>query len=560
MTSAIDEVVAPAKIGCNGKNEKTSSVAHGASRMGLATLFSRVLGLLREQVFAFLFGASNAADAFNIAFRIPNLLRDLFAEGAMSAAFVPNFAKALVESRRRAFELLAGVLIVLLITVSILSAVGMLFSHELVSLYAGSFQNIAGKFELSVGLTRVMFPFFPFVAMAAVVMGALNALGFFFLPAFAPVLFNVASIVAGLAVCPVLAHYSHVPPIYGMAVGVVVGGFLQFYIQWFQIRREGFSYVDARKAIQNPLRVPGVKAVLWLLIPGTVGLAATQLNILINSIYATSAGPGAVSWLNYAFRLMQFPIGIFGVSLAVATLPQVSRRLAGGDHEGAGAEVNGSLRMAFAVNGPAAAGLMGAGLPLVQLLFQHGFFQYRDSLHTASAIFWYALGLPGYSVVKVLVPVFYALGTTRVPVAASFIMVALNAAVNHLFLDILHYPFWSLALATSITATLNAIFLATWLAFKLPGTVNAKLGRALFFQGVVSAAIGSAAYGVVRVLSMLERFVAAFWGGRVLLWSLEVGGAIAVAGVIWWGLGHAFGIEENKKATEFILKKVRRSR
>ena len=543
----------------NKKPDEKSSVAKGASRMGLATLMSRFLGLGREQVFAFLFGASHAADAFNIAFRIPNLLRDLFAEGAMSAAFVPNFMRTLTTSRKSAFELLAGVLTVLLLITGLLSAVGILFTPEIVSLYAGSYREIPGKFELSIGLTRGMFPFFPMVAMAAVLMGALNALGFFFLPAFAPVLFNVASIICGLVLVPLLKAYTEVPPIYGMAVGVVIGGFFQFYVQWWQIRREGFRLSEVIPVIRAPLKTSGVTAVLWLLIPGTVGLAATQIGILINSIYATKAGPGAVSWLNYAFRLMQFPIGIFGVSLAAATLPVVARRLAENDKPGAGAEINSSLRMTFAVNGPAAAGLMAVGLPIVQLLFQHGQFAFADSRATADAVFWYALGLPGYSAVKVLVPVYYALGTTRIPVLISFVMVALTAFLSHLFLDILHYPFWSLAAATSASATLNAIVLLVILARKLPGTLSGKLVQSFFLQTVVSVMIGVGAYTVVGLISPYEERFAAFFGGRIVLWAAEVCAALGVAGVLWWGLGTLFKIEENQRTTRFLLKKFRRT-
>lgn len=537
-----------------------SSVARGASRMGLATLMSRVLGLGREQVFAFLFGASHAADAFNIAFRIPNLLRDLFAEGAMSAAFVPNFMRALTQSRKTAFELMAAVLVVLVAITGTLSIVGILLTPELVTLYAGAYRDTPGKIELAQRLTQVMFPFFPMVAVAAVLMGALNALGFFFLPAFAPVLFNVASIICGLTVVPIFARYTSIEPIYGMAVGVVLGGFLQFYVQWWQIRREGFRFKDFFYAVKRPFQVPGVRAVLWLLIPGTIGLAATQLGILINSIYATKAGPGAVSWLNYAFRLMQFPIGVFGVSLAAATLPAVSRKLAANDRMGAGAEVSNSLRMTLAVNGPAAAGLMTVGLPIVQLLFQHGRFDYSDSVHTASAVFWYAVGLPGYSAVKVLVPVFYALGSTRVPVIASFVMVALNALLNYLFIDRLNFPFWSLAAATSATATLNAMMLFGWLSVTLPGVVNAGLIRALIMHSIVSCAIGFACIGVLKVAAPFELEFADYWGGRFVFWGLEVVVAVFVAGLLWWGLGSLLRIEENKKTMNFLLKKFRRSK
>ncbi|MBI3543180.1 MAG: murein biosynthesis integral membrane protein MurJ [Deltaproteobacteria bacterium] len=543
---------------------ETGAVARGAGRMGLATFMSRILGLVREQVFAYLFGASNAMDAFNIAFRIPNLLRDLFAEGAMSAAFVPNFTRALVKSKPVAFELLAGVLSFLVTAVGTIAVLGMVFSEQLVGFYAGSYRAVPGKFELAVVMTRIMFPFFPLVAMAAVVMGALNALGFFFLPAFAPVLFNVASIVAGVALCPLLARYTSWPPIYGMAIGVLVGGFLQFYVQWIQIRREGLKLGDHFQALLHPFRVPGVKAVLWLIVPGTVGLAATQLNILINSIYATSAGSGAVSWLNYAFRLMQFPIGIFGVSLAAAALPAVSRKLAQGDTKGAGGEVNSVLRMTLAVNGPAAAGLMAVGLPIVQLLFQHGRFQFADAEATASAVFWYGVGLPGYSAVKVLVPVFYALGTTRVPVITSFVMVALNAALNHLFLSVLHYPFWCLAAATSTTATLNAILLAIVLRRQLPTAIDGGLAKSLFLQTIASAGIGFASAFAMRGLAPFEGAMASLRGGHFAFWTLEVVVAMFVALLLWWILGEVLRIPENQRALKFIVgfltKKLRRTR
>jgi putative peptidoglycan lipid II flippase len=529
----------------------------------LATLCSRILGLGREQVFAFLFGAGNATDAFNIAFRIPNLLRDLFAEGAMSAAFVPNFTRALVDSKRAAFRLLAAVLSVLVVTVSVISFIGILAGEPLVALYASSFKSVPGKFELSVGLTRLMFPFFPMVAVAAVLMGALNALGSFFLPAFAPALFNVASILAGFTVCPLLARYTDIPPIYGMAVGVLVGGFLQFSVQWFQLHRQGFSLRKEAASVFHPLNVPGVKLVLKLLVPGTIGLAATQLGILINSIYATGAGTGAVSWLNYAFRLMQFPIGIFGVSLAAATLPQVSRKLAMSDLRGAGAEVNNSLRMSFAVNGPATAGLMAVGLPIVQLLFQHGRFSFSDSEQTAAAVFWYALGLPGYSAVKVLVPVFYALGDTKVPVLISFAMVGLTAILNHWFLDILHYPFWCLAAATSLTATLNAVFLSVIVSKKLPGSINTQLFRSLVLQLALSGVIAFAGHASAQWVGGAHEWFESFWMGRFVLWGAQIAAAMVAAGVIWIGIGMLFRLEENQRVArffhQFIEKRLRRT-
>lgn len=547
-----------------------SQVAKQASRMGAATFLSRIGGLVREQVFAHLFGATDVADAFNIAFRIPNLLRDLFAEGAMSAAFVPHFTRALEDSKDRAFKLFIAVIWSLLIALTILSVAGIYFSPQIVALYAAKYQNIPGKYEMTVALTRYMFPFFPLVAMAAVAMGALNALGSFFLPAFAPVLFNLASVFAGFILCPILDRFTLIHPIYGMAWGVVLGGLLQFLVQWVQLVKEGVSIRKhgLGKNWLTPWNCPGVKEVVWLLIPGTVGLAATQLSILINSVYATSSGSGAVSYLNYAFRLMQFPIGIFGVSLAAATLPQVTRSLAGKKWEDAGVQVQSSLRLTFAVNGPAAAGLMGIGLPLIALLFEHGHFNSFASEQTATALFWYSLGLPGYSAVKILVPLFYALGTTTVPVVSSFAMVAVNAALNYAFVFILKWPFWSLALSTSVTASLNAIVLYWFLSRKIPQPsihillLNVALCCLTSFLVWLTCRI--CIIGVDAVVIELVRsgglFVRSLLTHYAPIWILKIALAIPSSLFVWIACGKLFRIEEIKTSSEIILRRLSRKK
>jgi putative peptidoglycan lipid II flippase len=547
------------------KSIQGPSVVKQAGAMGAATFLSRIGGLVREQVFAFMFGASDVADAFLIAFRIPNLLRDLFAEGAMSAAFVPRFTKVLEQSKEAAFRLLMAVLWTLLVGLTILSVLGAYFAPELVDLYATGFRVMGWKYALTVSLTRWMFPFFPMVAMAAVAMGALNAMGYFFLPAFAPALFNLASIFAGLVLCPLVAKYTTYHPIYGMALGVVLGGALQFAIQWWKLLQLGLS--PHQHGPQNnyltPWRAEGVTDVLRLIVPGTLGLAATQLGILINSIYATHQGTGAVSWLNYAFRLMQFPIGIFGVSLAAATLPRVSRVLAA--KQNAAHEVKESLQLCFAINLPAAAGLMAISLPLIQLLFQHGRFQYTDSVQTAQALWFYALGLTAYSMVKILVPVYYAFGTAKVPVISSFVMVALNAALNHLFLQVLSYPFWTLALATASTVTLNALVLLFMLRKKLPGLMGADLIRSFMLSLLAAAVVYFSAWGSVRLLDTLlttapikTSFVGVYtkqW--PFVLWAFKVFMAMGVAGSLWLILGSVFDVPEIKRGSDLILRKLK---
>lgn len=441
------------------------SVLKAAGAMGFATLLSRMMGLVREQVFAVLFGAGNLTDAFNVAFRIPNLLRDLFAEGAMSAALVPTFTRARVEEGdRRAWRVAGLVFRVLFIAVSALSLLGILFAPSLVGLYASAFKRIPGKFELTVLMTRVMFPFFPLVALAAAFMGILNACGVFFLPAFASALFNLTSVIVGVVCSQILVHWGGdwgIQPIVGMAMGVVAGGAVQAFCQLPTLYRRGYHW---QKAGQNEGRVipswrrdPRLKQMLWMMVPGTIGLAATQINLLVNTILATSQGPGAVSWLNYAFRLMQFPIGIFGVSLASATLPKVSEQWARNDVQGVAQTLTHSLKSVFAVNLAASVGLAVLGYPIIELLFQYGRFYSEDTRATSTALAMYAVGLTAYSGVKVLVPACYALGNTRLPVLSSLLAVMITISLNLIMVK--PFGYWGLALGTSMAALFNGLFL-----------------------------------------------------------------------------------------------------
>ena len=425
--------------------------------MSAAVLMSRVLGLVREQVFAALFGASNATDAYQIAFRIPNLLRDLFAEGAMSAALVPTFIQVQKEKgEARGWQVATRVLVVLFIVVSFIAILGVIFADQVVGLYASAYQQVEGKFELTVHMTQIMMPFFPFVALAAGCMAILNACGKFFIPSFAAAVFNMVSILVGVCLAKILPHFGYAP-IEGMAVGVVVGGFFQFLIQVPVLYRQGFWPVWNEPENVTALQDPALRRMMFLMIPGTVGLAATQINILVNSMFATSVGSGAVSWLNYAFRLMQFPIGIFGVSLATATLPVFSRAWTASSYEEASQSLLKSIKRVFAVNFPASSGLAFLGIPIIALIFEHGRFSHEDSVSTAQALAAYSVGLTAYSVVKVLVPICYAIGETKVAVLSSFFSVTANVIFNFLFVKKL--GFVGLALGTSLTAVLNSVLL-----------------------------------------------------------------------------------------------------
>lgn len=523
--------------------------------MGIATLASRVLGLVREQAFAYFFGAGAAVDAFNIAFRIPNLLRDLFAEGAMSTALVPTFIRARQEEGdARGWQVARRVFVTLFLVASAVALLGMFFAEGLVDLYASAYREVPGKFELTVFLTQVMFPFFPLVALAAGFMGVLNALGVFFLPAFASALFNAASVATGVGLSFVAPRYGY-DPISGMAAGVVIGGLVQAFCQWPALRKRGVN--APVPATRVPYRKDeALKSMLRLMIPGTLGLAATQISILVNSILATGLGTGAVSWLNYAFRLMQFPIGVFGVSLAQATLPQTSRAWVVKDFGGFCSIVERSLKNAFAVNLPAAAGLGFLSIPIIQTIFQHGRFSEADTLATAQALSAYSIGLAAYSSSKVLVPTFYAMGNTRVPVASSLGSVALSIVLS----VALSRPlgFLGLALATSITALMNAAFLL----FALKRALRATTGfiwkvngvfKAFSLYFLVSSVMGGACFASWRGLQEALRTIG--WNPHSLPIQVLILGILVFEGIfLVLMLAQILKLEE----TRFVLDGLKR--
>lgn len=547
---------------------RDTSVLRAAGLMGAATFLSRILGLVREQVFAVFFGAGNAMDAFIVAFRIPNLLRDLFAEGAMSASFVPTFTRTRIEEGdRRAWRLAGLVFRILLVTVGTLALLGILFAPELVGLYAGAFKEIPGKFELTVRMTRLMFPFFPLVALAAAFMGVLNACGIFFLPAFASALFNVASIVVGASVSLLLFRHGPawgIEPIEGMALGVLAGGLVQALCQLPALYKAGYRWHMRLPTEPIWRRDPALRRMLWMMVPGTVGLAATQVNILVNTILATSQGAGAASWLNYAFRLMQFPIGIFGVSLAAAVLPRVSRQWVESDWSGVSETLSRSLRQVMAINLPASAGLAFLGYPIIELIFQYGRFRPEDTARTALALAMYAIGLTAYSGVKVLVPACYAMGNTRVPVLSSLFSVGVTIALNMAMVG--HLGYWALALGTSIGAILNLLILlvasrrlieARGGDFGLGPLLSAFLGH---FG--IALVMGVVCYGTHLGLSQL--FAGPEAGGALGKGMIALGRAFKVSFLVAEGvflvviLARLFKMQDTNEAFDLFARKIKK--
>src|SRR5688572_22033008 len=392
----------------------TSTLARSAASAGAATMTSRILGVVREQVLAALFGAGNAMDAYNVAYRIPNLARDLFAEGAMSSAFVPTFTRHLTtEGKTSAWRLGNLVVNSLMVITVCLVVIGIVFAEPLVNLFASAYRSVPGKFELTVFLTRLMLPFLTFVALAAAFMGMLNSLHRFFIPALSPAMYNVATIICALVLVPLMPGLG-MPTIAAIAVGSLLGGVAQLALQWPMLRREGFRYRPIFDWHDESFR-----RVLVLMGPGTIGLAATQINVFVNTVLATGQGTGAVSWLNYAFRLMYLPIGLFGVSIATATLPAVSRHAARHDTAAVRTTIADGMSLMLMLNIPATVGLVALAVPIVRVIFERGAFTAADTAATAAALQFYAIGLLGYSVVRIVSPTFYALGRNRTPVLVS---------------------------------------------------------------------------------------------------------------------------------------------
>ena len=489
----------------------TSGVAAGGQRqlarragiVSIAVFSSRILGLVREQVFATCFGAGRELDAFVTAFRIPNLFRDLFAEGALSAAFVSTFTQE--EARHgpvAAWRLANLVVNALALIVGAVCLAGILFAPAITEAIAPGFATIAGKTALTVRLTRLMFPFLLLVALAAVAMGVLNTRNRFGVPAAASAFFNLGSVVGGLGcawwlapeyfatlgthtVDPALTERA----IMGMAVGTLLGGLCQLLVQLPSLRRVGYRY--------RPIltfRDPGVRQVLRLMAPATIGAAAVQVNVFVNSNFASYLGDGPVSWLNVAFRFMQLPIGLFGVAVGTVALPTLSRHVAAGDRDALARTLRQSLELIAGLCVPAAVGLAVFGVPVIGLVYEHGRFHQADTQAAAQALVAYAIGLAGYAGIKVLAPAFYALDDARTPMLVSVISILVNLALNWTFVHVLALGHVGLALSTSAVALGNCGLLYVFLrrrigplGGRLAGTI-ARIVVAAAVMGVVGAA------------------------------------------------------------------------
>jgi putative peptidoglycan lipid II flippase len=471
----------------------SESVVRSAGIVSIAVFSSRVTGLIREQVFAAMFGAGKEYDAFSIGFRIPNLTRDLFAEGALSSAFVPTFTHYLAKkSKEEAAELANLVATAIVLVVGGLCLLGMIFSPQLVDLLAGGFRDVPGKFELAVTMTRIMFPFLLLVALAAQAMGILNACNQFAVPATASTMFNIGSLVFGLLLGKVVGPYIGLSAIYGMAYGVVLGGAVQLTWQLPALRRAGFAF---RPRIN--WADPGMRRILILIGPAILGNAAVQINVAVNSHFASRLGDGPISWLQYAFRFMQLPIGIFGYAIAAATLPAVSRAVSNHDYDDFRHTLSQSLGMVFVLTVPSAVGLVVLRETIVSAIYEMGRFDALDTQQTALALACYSIGLVGYAAAKVINPAFYALNDSRTPMIVSTCSIAINLGAVLTLLGVAGFGHAGLALSTSAVAIFSSMALFLVMRSRIGGIYGRNLWRTFSRVSVASLLMG----GVVWLLS-----------------------------------------------------------
>ncbi len=442
----------------------------------------------------------------------------MFAEGAMSSAFVPTFTRQLTRGGKRdAWRLGNNVINALLLVTGALVVLGIVFAGPLVRIYAGDYSRVPGKLELTVQLTRVTLPFLTMVAVAAAAMGMLNSLHHYFLPALSPAMFNIATIVLAIALVPAMPSLG-LPRIMAIAIAALVGGVGQIALQWPSLRREGFRYAPV-----CDVRDAGLRQVLLLMGPGAIGMAATQVNIFVNTLLATRQGTGAVSWLSYAFRLMYLPIGLFGVSIGTAVLPAASRHAALGDTAGMRDAIARGLAMMLMLNVPATLGLIVLATPIVQLLFERGHFVAGDTIATAAALRLYAVGLVGYSTVRIVSPAFYAIGRSRVPVIVSAGAIGANVIASVTLVNVI--GFQGLALGTSIAAIANAVALVWLLERHLGGLHVRRLVVSLMKIAIAALAMAALAAGLQA--AMEKAVPGPHFAAQAARLAVEIGGALA---------------------------------
>jgi putative peptidoglycan lipid II flippase len=503
------------------------NVSRAAGVVGFFTLLSRILGLLRDITLAKFFGAGMVADAFYVAFRIPNLLRRLFAEGSLTIAFIPIFTEYLRQkSREDAFELARIVLTVLSLILTIVTILGILFAPWIVRIQAWGFGEAGVKYDLTVLLTRIMFPYIFLVSLVALFMGILNSLRHFAAPAAAPILLNIGIIGATIWISPYLSQ-----PIIGTAIGVLIGGILQVFLQLPWLIKKGLTLL--------PCWMPGhpaVKRIGLLMLPAIFGSAIYQFNQFIGTLLASLLAEGSVSWLYYADRIVQFPLGVFAIAVGTAALPSLSKQAAEKDLYAFRNTLNHSISITFFITIPSMAGLIILRQPIIRLFFERGAFDSFSTVMTAEALLFYSLGLWAVSGVRVIVPAFYALQDTKTPVKVAFISLVAYLFFSLVLMGRLRHG--GLALALSVASVIQLCLLVFFLKQRIGDWNSMPTLISVAKNIVASLAMGLGIY-----------FFHTHWLAPTLessTFSLMIGvaGLILIGAIIYFGISHILGCPE----------------
>jgi len=522
-------------------------------KVSAAVMLSRVLGLAREMMFAALFGGSRWMDCFFLAFRVPNLLRDLFAEGALSQAFVTTFSKKVKsDGPEEAWVLANRMMTLAAVFMSFVTLLGIFAAPWIVDLLTAFSKSGETKrdfnveeMELMVEMVRIMYPFIALVSLSALVMGMLNARNVFGMPALASCFFNIGSMAGGAAIGywidPNWGHRSLV----GFSWGVVIGGVAQLVCQFPALRAVGYRFVADFKWNDS-----GVKQILKLMGPAVIAASVTQVNVVVNSMFAYGVGEGAVSWLSYAFRLMQLPIGVFGVAVATVTLPALSRAAIGGVGQDFAPTLGKGLKLVMFLVFPATVGLVVLASPIVSVLYERGNFDVADRIATAGALRAYGYGLLFYAGLKVLQPAFYAIEKRWFPMIASLIALVVNIGCNYLFVFVFKWGHESLALTTSIVASLNFIFLYMAM-MRYAGELGTKSLVVAFVKiGFATAAMAAVCYFGNRLLfSELTDM-------RFIMKAIWLCGLVGFAAGVYFLMAKLLRVEEVGEMLSILRRKV----
>lgn len=527
-----------------------------AGIVSVSVTVSRITGLVRESVLSSLFGAGAIYDAYVLGYRIPNLARELFAEGALSFAFVPTFTRYLTTKTPAEARQLSNITATLvLIITGIFCGLGILLSPWIVDLFAPGFRAVPGKSQLAASLVRTMFPFLMLLALSAQAQGILYATHRFGIPAISPAVFNLTSVTAGV----ILGYYvgPRLPApwrfnlVHGMAAGVVVGGVAQLAFLLPAVWRAGFPWRP-----QWNLHHEGVRHILALMGPAIIGNASGQINVLVNTNFAAGIRDasghvmnGPVSWLAYAYRFFILPLGLFGVAIASAAIPRLSRNVAESNFDEFRATLSRSILMILLLTVPASVGLAVLGESMIGIVYQHGRFLASDTHQTALALSAYAAGLAGYSVLKLVSPAFYTLGDSRTPMYVSVAAVLINAAAAFTMVRVLGFGHAGLALASSVVSTFSSITLVVLLRSRIGGLRARPL-----LAGLLKVATAAAIMGVIcHSLVVADH---ALFPSAPLARIADVLLGVPTGGIAFYLLATLFRVPELSATRAEVLRKI----